>query len=41
VEAAAAAFAATGYPRAAEAATYLVADSERPARLSALIEGLP
>jgi predicted phosphodiesterase len=40
VEAAAAAFAATGYPRAEEAASYLVADPERPGRLSALIEGL-
>jgi predicted phosphodiesterase len=41
VEAAAAAIAGTGYPRAAEAATYLIADPERPARMSALIEGLP
>jgi diadenosine tetraphosphatase ApaH/serine/threonine PP2A family protein phosphatase len=41
MEAAAAAIAATGYPRAAEATTYLFPDPERPARLSALIEGLP
>jgi diadenosine tetraphosphatase ApaH/serine/threonine PP2A family protein phosphatase len=41
VEAAAAAISATGYPRAAEAVTYLAADPERPERLSALIEGLP
>jgi putative phosphoesterase len=41
VEAAAAAIAATGYPRAAEAVTYLMPDPDRPARLSALIEGLP
>jgi predicted phosphodiesterase len=40
-EAAAAAIAATGYPRAAEAATYLTSDPERPDRMSALIEGLP
>jgi putative phosphoesterase len=41
VEAAVAAMAATGYPRAADFATYLVADPERPGRMSALIEGLP
>ena len=41
VEGAAATIAATGYPRAAEFVTYLTADPERPARLSALIEGLP
>jgi putative phosphoesterase len=41
VMAAAAAIAATGYPRAAEALTYLAPDPERPERLSALIEGLP
>jgi diadenosine tetraphosphatase ApaH/serine/threonine PP2A family protein phosphatase len=41
VEAAAAAIAAGGYPRAAEAVTYLTADPERPERLSARIEGLP
>jgi putative phosphoesterase len=41
VEATAAAFAASGYPKAAEVATYLTADPERPDRLSALIEGLP
>jgi putative phosphoesterase len=41
VEAAAAAIAASGYPRAADAAAYLVADPDRPARMSALIEGLP
>src|SRR5439155_8776632 len=38
LEAAAAAIAATGYPRAADALTYLQPDPERPARLSALIE---
>ena len=41
VDAAATAIAATGYPRATEAKSYLIADSERPARMSALIEGLP
>ena len=41
VAAAAAAIAVTGYPRAAELATYLIPDPERPARMSALIEGLP
>jgi diadenosine tetraphosphatase ApaH/serine/threonine PP2A family protein phosphatase len=41
VEAAAAAIAATGYPRADEAASYLTRDPGRPARMSALIEGLP
>ena len=41
VEGAAATIAATDYPRAAEFVTYLTADPERPARLSALIEGLP
>jgi diadenosine tetraphosphatase ApaH/serine/threonine PP2A family protein phosphatase len=41
VEAAIAAIAATGYPRAQEAASYLVPDAERPDRISALIEGLP
>jgi putative phosphoesterase len=41
VEAAAAAITATGYPKAAEAVTYLAPDPERPARLSALIEGVP
>jgi hypothetical protein len=41
VEAATAAILATGYPRAGEHLTYLQPDAERPARLSALIEGLP
>ena len=41
VEAAAAAIAATGYPRTAEALSYLIPDPERPARTSALIEGVP
>lgn len=41
VEAAAAAILASGYPRAADYVTYLQPDPERPARLSALIEGLP
>ena len=43
VEAAAAAIAASGYPRAAEVTQYVhfVIDAERPARMSALIEGLP
>jgi hypothetical protein len=40
VEAAAAAIHATGYPRAADYVTYLAPDPERPARMSALIEGL-
>jgi putative phosphoesterase len=40
LEAAGAAIAATGYPRAAEAATYLIPDPERPARMSALIEAV-
>lgn len=35
------AIAATEYPRAAEASTYLLPDPDRPDRLSALIEGLP
>jgi hypothetical protein len=37
--AAAAVIAATGYPHAAEARIYLLPDTERPARMSALIEG--
>jgi putative phosphoesterase len=37
-EAAAAQIVATGYPKAAEALTYLTSDPERPQRLSALIE---
>ncbi|HEY7731470.1 MAG TPA: metallophosphoesterase family protein [Gaiellaceae bacterium] len=37
-EAAAAQIVATGYPKAAEALTYLASDPERPQRLSALIE---
>jgi predicted phosphodiesterase len=41
VEAAARAIAATGHPRAAEVTAYLRPDPERPARMSALIEGLP
>ena len=41
VDAAVAAIAATGYPKAAEAVTYLTPDAERPQRISALIEGLP
>jgi predicted phosphodiesterase len=41
VEAAARAMAATGYPRAPDPATFLLRDPERPARMSALIEGLP
>jgi diadenosine tetraphosphatase ApaH/serine/threonine PP2A family protein phosphatase len=41
VEAASVAITATGYPRAADAVTYLVPDPDRPARMSALIEGLP
>jgi len=43
VEAAAAAIIATGYPKAEEATTYLspIPDPERPARMSALIEGVP
>ena len=40
VEAAAAAIAASGYPRAADVLTYLQPDPERPYRLSALIEGV-
>jgi putative phosphoesterase len=40
VEAAVAAIAATAYPRADDVVTYLTPDPERPARLSALIEGL-
>jgi putative phosphoesterase len=40
-EAATAAIAATGHPRSAEAATYMLPDPARPARMSALIEGLP
>jgi hypothetical protein len=36
-----AAIAATGYPKAADALTYLLPDAERPERISALIEGLP
>jgi putative phosphoesterase len=40
VEAAAAAITATGYPSAAHLASYLVPDPGRPARMSALIEGL-
>lgn len=40
VEAAAAAIAASGYPKAGEAVTYLTPDPERPARMSALIEGV-
>jgi putative phosphoesterase len=40
VDVAVAAIAATGYPRAAEALTYLTPDPERPLRLSARIEGL-
>jgi len=42
VEAAAAAIVATGYPKAEEATTYLspIPDPERPARMSALIEGV-
>ena len=41
VEAAVAAMAATGYPRASDVVQYLRPDPEQPARLSALIEGLP
>jgi putative phosphoesterase len=41
VEAAVAAIAATGHPRAPEATTYLSPDPGRPGRLSALIEGVP
>lgn len=41
LEAAAAAIGASGYPRAADVSQYLAPDPARPARLSALIEGLP
>ena len=41
VEATIAAIVASGYPRAAEFTGFLTPDPERPARLSALIEGLP
>lgn len=41
VEAAVAAIAATGYPRADEAVNYLAPDRDRPERMSALIEGVP
>ena len=41
LDAAAAAIAATGYPAVDGFLTYLQADPERPARSSALIEGLP
>jgi putative phosphoesterase len=40
LESAVAAIAATGYPKAAEAESYLRPDAERPARISALIEGV-
>ena len=39
-EAAVAAFLATGYPKVAEVGAYVRADTERPARMSALIEGV-
>src|SRR5262249_38874115 len=39
VEAAIAAIMATGYPKADEVVTFLMPDPERPARISALIEG--
>ena len=41
LESAIAAIAATGYPKAGEAESYLRPDAERPARISALIEGVP
>jgi putative phosphoesterase len=41
LESAIAAVAATGYPKAGEAESYLRSDAERPARISALIEGVP
>jgi diadenosine tetraphosphatase ApaH/serine/threonine PP2A family protein phosphatase len=41
VEAAAAAIAGTGYPRADDLTTYLLPDPERPDRMSRLIESLP
>jgi predicted phosphodiesterase len=41
VDDAVAAIAATGYPRATEVLAYLAPDPERPARMSAQIEGVP
>jgi len=41
LESAIAAVAATRYPKAAEAESYLRPDAERPSRISALIEGVP
>jgi diadenosine tetraphosphatase ApaH/serine/threonine PP2A family protein phosphatase len=41
IDAAVASIEATEHPRAREVASYLTPDPERPARMSALIEGLP